>query len=480
MTVEHDEEHDETQQWDVVVLGAGPVGENVADRVVKGGLTAVVVEKDLVGGSCSYHACSPSKAVLRPVAARDAAAHVAGSGVGDVGHVEVGEVLERRDDFVAHYRDDGQVEWLRGAGIELVRGTGRLDGPRRVVVELPDGAGSRTLHARRAVVVATGSVPQRPDLPGAGSPSVWTSADALATESVPRSLAIVGGGVVAAELATAFSGLGSAVTVIVRGPLLRAFEPFAGEQVRASLEERGVTFVDGRVRRIEEAGSTVRVTTEAGVVEAERVVLATGRRAAIADLGLESVGVEARGAHGGLVVDDTLLVEGTDWLYATGDANGRAMLTHQGKYQALIAGDVILARAAGQEPEPGEWDDHHATADEHAITQVVFSAPEVASAGLTIRQAVERGIDARAVDADFGDVAGAGLHRDGYRGRARMVVSNADGRVLGATFVGADVSELAFSAGVVVSAGIDLARLRHAVPPFPTLSEIWLRLLAAA
>ena len=467
-------------EWDVIVLGAGPVGENVADRVVKHGLTAVVVERDLVGGSCSYHACSPSKAILRPIAARDGAAHVDGSGVSDDGDVDVRSIFRRRDSFVADYHDDGQVEWLESAGIDLVRGTGRLDGPRRVVVEARGGEPARTLTARRAVVVATGSVPQRPAVPGADSSEVWTSADALATDAVPRSLAIVGGGVVALEMATAFTGLGADVTVVARGPLLRAFEPFAGESVRGALEDRGVTFVEGEVQSLEKHDGGWRVTTTGGDVDVERVLLATGRRAAVEDLGLRSVGLEPRAAHGGLEVDDTLLVEGTDWLYACGDANGRALLTHQGKYQGLIAGDVIASRAGGVEPAAGEWDDHHATADRRAVSQVVFSAVEVASAGLTLAQALEQGVDARAVDADFDSVAGAGLYRDGYQGRARMVIDNADDTIVGATFVGSEVSELAFSAAVVVSSGVTLRRLRHAVPPFPTLSEIWLRLLAEA
>lgn len=192
------------------------------------------------------------------------------------------------------------------------------------------------------------------------------------------------------------------------------------------------------------------------------------------DLGLDSIGL-----NGGdwLTTDDTLRVDGFDWLYATGDVNHRALLTHQGKYQARAAGDVIVARAAAGEVQNAPWGRHVATADHEAVPQVVFSDPEVASVGLTERAARDAGYDIRVVDYDLGSVSGAGIHADGFTGRARMVVDEKRRVLLGVTFVGPDVSELLQAATVAVVGEVPLERLWHAVPAFPTINEVWLRLL---
>jgi pyruvate/2-oxoglutarate dehydrogenase complex dihydrolipoamide dehydrogenase (E3) component len=459
--------------YDVVVIGAGPVGENVADRVVQGGLTAVIVESELVGGECSYWACMPSKALLRSAAALRAARAVPGAREAVTGDLDVAQVLARRDSFTHQWHDDGQVAWLTGAGIDLVRGHGRITAPR--VVTVTDGDQSITLTARHAVAVTTGSAALLPDIPGLVEANPWASREATSAQQIPRRLAIIGGGVVATEMATAYAGLGSSVTVIARHGLLAKAEPFAGDLVAAALRSSGVSIHLNAsvVSAARDSSSIVHLTLADGsTIEADEVLVAVGRTPRTEDLGLENVGLKP---GDWLAVDDTLRV--TDWLYAAGDVNGRALLTHQGKYQARAAGDVIVARARQRPVHDEPWGTHVATADHRAVPQVVFTDPEVAWVGLTAAEAEQAGIRARVVDYDIGAVAGASLHADGYQGKARMVVDEDRQVAIGFTLVGPDVGELLHAATVAVVGEVPLSRLWHAVPSYPTVSEIWLRLL---
>ncbi|TNC19991.1 NAD(P)/FAD-dependent oxidoreductase [Georgenia sp. 311] len=464
--------------YDVVVVGAGPVGENVADRAVQGGLSAVVVEDRLVGGECSYWACTPSKALLRPADARRGAQRVGGARQAVTGDLDVRAVLERRTSFASGWDDAGQVEWLRSAGIDLVRGRGRVTGEREVTVIGADAA-EQVLTARHAVAVCTGTRPVVPDVPGLREAHPWTNREALEASEVPDSLVVIGGGVVACELAGAFADLGAEVTLLVRSRLLGGYEPFAGELVGEALEERGVDVRRGvSATRVRVADGVREVECDDGrTVRAAQLLVATGREPQ-SDLGLETVGLEG----GWLQVDETLRVldgagEPIEWLYAVGDANHRRLLTHQGKYQARAAGDVIAARAAGRPVDDVRWGVHAATADHLAATQVVFTDPQVASVGLTAAGAQDAGLRTRVVDYDLGAVAGAAIHADGYTGRARMVVDEDRRVVVGATLVGQDVADLLHAASVAIAGEVPIDRLWHAVPAFPTMSEIWLRLL---
>lgn len=503
----------QVHEYDVVVIGGGAVGENAADRAHRDGLSVVVVEEELVGGECSYWACMPSKALLRPGAVLAAARAVPGAAQAVTGTVDVAATLARRDEFTSHWDDHGQVEWLEGAGLALLRGRARFTGPRELV--LTDGDGQEQLvRARYAVVVATGSEPVVPDALAGVRP--WTSREVTSAEQLPGTLVVVGGGVVAVEMAVAYTDLGVRVTMLVRGTrVLPRAEPFAGDEVGQSLADLGVD-----VRYEAEAVSAARdeqgvhlVLRDGTRVDADEVLVATGRAPRTAELGVDVLGL-APGEP--LVVDDALEVTGVGggWLFAAGDVTGRTATTHQGKYDARVVGDVVAARfsalaraGAGDPPEgaqgtdgaagaqPGAdadgsaaerertaapWSRYRASADHAAVPQVVFGRPEVAWVGRTEREAREAGLDVRTVRYAIGSVAGAAVAADGYAGTAQLVLDEQRGTVVGATFTGPDAAELLHAATVAVVGEVPLDRLWHAVPAYPTVSEVWLRLLETA
>jgi dihydrolipoamide dehydrogenase len=482
------------QTYDVVVIGAGAAGENVADRVAQAGLSVVVVESDLVGGECSYWACMPSKVLLRAGAALRAARAVPGAREALTGDLDRPAVLRHRDEIASGWRDDGQVEWLKHAGIDLIRGHGRLAGIRQVKVTPVDGP-ERLLRARHAVALTTGSSASIPPIPGLAQAGAWTSREVTSAPAVPNRLAIIGGGVVACEMATAYSDLGSRVSLLVRDGLLAASEPFAGELVAAALADRGVdvrqkvevTAVQ-RVETKDGESSTVLIDLSDGSrLETDEILAAVGRVPNTTDLGLETVGL-VPGEW--LSTDETLVVrrpgagagaaqeaEDEPWLYAVGDLNQRALLTHQGKYQARAAGDAIAARAHREPLHDGPWGRHAATTDHAGVPQVTFTDPEVASVGLTAARAEALGRPVAVIDYDLGAVAGAVVHAAGYTGRARIVIDEQNQVLIGATFVGPDVAELLQAATIAIVGEVPIHRLWHAVPAYPTISEVWLRLL---
>ncbi|OII27510.1 NAD(P)/FAD-dependent oxidoreductase [Frigoribacterium sp. MCBA15_019] len=457
--------------YDLIVIGAGAVGENVADYATRNGLKVGLVEAELVGGECSYWACMPSKALLRSSAVVRAAKSLDGAKQAVTGDVDVAAVLRRRDSFTSNWDDSGQADWVEGAGIDLIRGHATITGVKEVTVN------GEVHQAKYAVAAVTGSSALLPDIPGLAEAKPWTSREATSVKSMPQSVVIVGGGVVAAEMATAYQQLGSTVTLIARSGLLGGQEPFAGELVADSLRGLGVDVRLGvspsNVLRTEH--DTVEVTLDDdSTVIADEIIVATGRVPRTSDLGLENVGLTP---GEWLDVDDTMLVKGTDWLYGVGDVNHRALLTHQGKYQARAAGEVIAARAFGKPVQAEPWGAHVATADDAAVPQVTFTDPEVASVGLTADAAGKRGIDVRVVDYDLAAVAGSAIHSDEYKGQARLVVDESRKVIVGATFVGPDVSDLLHAATIAVVGEVPIDRLWHAVPSYPTVSEVWLRLL---
>jgi pyruvate/2-oxoglutarate dehydrogenase complex dihydrolipoamide dehydrogenase (E3) component len=460
-----------SDDFDVIVIGGGPVGENAAARTAAGGLRTALVEAERVGGECSYWACMPSKALLRPGHALAAARRVPGVPVG--ARLDPVEVLKRRNSFTSDWDDSGQVGWAEGAGLTVVRGRGRLAGERRVEVDGGVGDGG-VLTAAKAVVVCTGSVPRIPSLPGLSDVPYWTSREATSAQEVPTSLVVLGGGVVGVEMAQAWARLGSDVTLVVSGARpLPKFEEFAGDLVAEGLREDGVRLVtDVKATGVSTSDGVVSLLLSDGAsVSGAHLLIATGRQPATFDLGVEQFGFTAGKA---LEVDDTGRVSGVDWLYAAGDVTGRALLTHQGKYAARAVGTAIVTGATNPEP----WTAPVATADHTAVPQVVFTDPEVASVGWSEAQAREAGLEIRVVDLDIA-VAGSSLHADGYRGKARMIVDERKRTLVGVTFAGPDVAELIHAATIAIVGEVTVDRLWHAVPAYPTISEVWLRLLEA-
>jgi dihydrolipoamide dehydrogenase len=445
------------RSFDVIVLGAGPAGETVAGRLGEAGLDVAIVEAHLVGGECSYYACMPSKALLRPAQVVAEARRVPGVATGAL---DVDAVLRRRDDVVYDLEDSAQLPWLEQRGVTLVRGLGRLDGERRVAL------GGDVLLARRAVVLATGTGPLLPPLPGLAEAAVWTNREGTNASVVPERLLVLGGGVAGVELAQAWASLGSRVTVLEGAErLLSREEPFAGEQVAEGLRTLGATVRTGvRAVAVRRDGEITVELDDGSTATGDELLVAVGRRPATTGIGLESVGLEPGEA---VEVADDLRSRAHDWLWAVGDVNGRAPLTHMGKYQARLAADAILGR------------DVRVRSDGALSPRVIFTEPQVAAVGHTLASARAAGLRARAVDVDSGGSAGGSFVGRGAAGTARLVVDEDRRVVVGATFTGPEVAEWLYAATIAVVAEVPLDTLWHAVPAFPTRSEVWLKLLEA-
>ncbi len=449
-------------EFDVIVIGAGPAGEDAAGRLADAGEAVAIVEPHLVGGECSFYSCMPSKALLRPGALRAEVERV--PGVAAPGGLDVAAVLTRRDEVIHDLDDSGQLPWLEQRGIELFRASGEIVGERRV------RAGGDEISARKAVIVATGSTALVPPIEGLAEAHAWSNREATTAPEAPASMIVLGGGVVGVEMAQAWSSLGTEVTIVeALERLIAREEEFASEQVAAALREHGVDVRTGATAtRVSRSGGDgrYRLELEAGdAVEAERLLVAIGRRANVKGIGLESIGIEPDGDP--IEVDDRLRAGGHEWLYAIGDVNGRSQLTHMGKYQARVAADNILGK------------DVTATEDTAQSPRVIFTDPEVAAVGYTLAGAEQAGIAAQAVDVATAGTAGASFHGRNAEGTSRLVIDERREVVVGATFVGPDANELLHAATIAVVAEVPLDRLFDAVPAFPTRNEIWLNLLQA-
>jgi pyruvate/2-oxoglutarate dehydrogenase complex dihydrolipoamide dehydrogenase (E3) component len=448
------------RSFDVVVIGAGPGGEVAAGRLAEAELEVAIVEDRKVGGECSFWACMPSKGLLRPGEILAEARRIPGAAEAIDGELDVAAVLARRDEIIHDLDDSAQLPWLEQRGITLFRGWGRLDGEKRVVV------GEETIEVRRAVFLAGGTTPLLPPIDGLAEAEPWTNREATTSEHVPASLIIMGGGVVGVEMSQAYVSLGARVTLIEgERRLLPREEEFACEQVTEALAEQGVDIRTGRnATAVRRDGDGVSVTLDDGAtVSAEELLVAVGRSPQVKGLGLETVGIEPDGY---VEVDEHARVGGHDWLYVIGDLNGRAPFTHMAKYQARVAADHVLGKDSAAQ---------HG-ADGTLAPRVIFTDPQVAAAGHTTKTAEDAGLNARVVDIPTSGNAGGSYYGRGARGTSRFLVDEQRGVIVGATITGSEVADFLHAATIAIVGEVPVTRLRHAVPAFPTRSEIWLKL----
>jgi pyruvate/2-oxoglutarate dehydrogenase complex dihydrolipoamide dehydrogenase (E3) component len=434
---------------DVVVIGMGPGGEEVAGRLAEAGLSVVGVERELVGGECPYWGCVPSKMMIRGstliAETRRADPYAGRSSI----EPDLAFVAKRiRDEATDSWDDQVAADRFQGKGGRLVRGSARLAGPGRVVV------GDDTFAAARGVVVATGSAPVVPPIEGLADSRYWTNREAISAEEAPASLVVLGGGAVGVELAQMFARYGTAVTVVeATDRLLPPEEPEAAEVVATALREDGVTLALGaKAVRVSRDSDSVTVDLEDGTsVSGAELLVSVGRHARVAELGVDSVGLDPTARA--IEVDERM--RAADRLWAVGDVTGVGAFTHLAMYQAGIAIDDILGR-------PGP------TADYTGLARVTFTDPEVGSVGLTERAAREQGVPVRTGTSQVSASARGWIHGPGNAGFIKLVADADTGLLVGATSAGPWGGEVLSMLTLAVHARVPVSTLRTMIYAYPT------------
>ena len=448
--------------FDVVVLGGGPAGEVAAGRLAGAGLEVALVEDDLVGGECSFYACMPSKALLRPAELLREIRRMPGAAEAVTGELDVKAVLDRRDEIVHDLDDSSMLPWLEDRGIKLYRGFGVLAGEKRVDV------GDDQLEAREAVILSGGTRAALPPIEGLREAEPWTNREATTAKEIPEAIVILGGGVFGTELAQAYNSLGSKVTLIEgERRLLPTEEEFACEQVTDALVEQGVDVRTGRkATKVVQDGDTLRVhMDDDSTVDVEQLVVALGRHPRTEELGLETVGLEGGGY---IDVDENMQVPGHDWLYAIGDVNGRILLTHMGKYQARLACEHILGNPSASSTAP-------TAASRRAWCSPTRRSPRSATPR---RPRARPGSTSTSSRSARRPTPAARYYGRNAPGTSRLLVDKDSDLIVGATITGAEVADFLQAATIAIVGEVPMGRLWHATPSFPTRSEIWLNLMA--
>jgi pyruvate/2-oxoglutarate dehydrogenase complex dihydrolipoamide dehydrogenase (E3) component len=452
-----------SERYDAYVIGAGPAGTVCAGALADGGLKVGLAERELVGGECSYWACIPSKTLLRPGEALEGARHAPGAREAIEGSLDAAAAFEWRDFQVSDHDDEKSASaapWVREKGITLHRGDAKITAPGRIKI------GDVEVETDR-IVLATGSDPIIPPVDGLREAGYWTNREATALEELPASLIVLGGGPVGVELAQALSRFGAKVAVVEGQRLLAHEGEQAGEAIGKQLRAEGIELHLGvHAQQVSKTNGGVTMRLEDGTtLSAERVLVATGRRPRVAELGIENIGLDP-GARN--VEVDQHLRTSADNVWAIGDVTGIALFTHVGKYQARVAAAHILG---------GE-----ARADYRALPRVTFCDPQVAGAGLTEQQATERGIEIATGTVPIGGVARTSTYTRDYDklpGFLTLIADKRRGVLVGAYAVGPEAGEWLQQATLAIRAEVDLRVLRDTIQPFPTFSEIFVDALAA-
>ncbi len=440
-----------TEHADVIVVGMGPGGEDVAERLADAGLDVVGVDAELVGGECPYWGCVPSKMMIRAANLLAEARRLPGMAGGADVRPDWAPVAHRiRSEATDSWDDAVAVERFEGKGGRFVRGWARLEGPDRVVV------GDRVIEAGRAVVIGIGSRSWAPPVAGLAGTPYWTNREAIETEEVPTSLAVLGGGAIGAELAQVFRRFGSEVTVLEAAPhLVGPEEPEAGLLLAEVFGSEGIDVRTGAsVESVRHDGERFAVELSEGEpVIADRLLVAAGRRVDLSTLNVASVGIDESARA--LPVDDRLRVVGTERMWAVGDVTGKGAFTHMSMYQADIVVDDIL----GREVVP---------ADYRAVPRVTFTDPEIGSVGLSEREARHQGLDVRVGMTEIPSSTRGWIHKAGNQGFIKLIEDAGRGVLVGATSVGPSGGEVLGLLTLAVYAEVPTHRLRHMIYAYPT------------